>query len=72
MEEEVCVRLSVLGYGKKEEMLSSLSGELKRVKSRLCSGESENREEEKEEKVDKRSMLVLPWCGKVDESVCLN
>ncbi len=55
VEESVCVRLSGLGYGSKEEMLSSLSG--------VCRREKE---------VEKRSMLVLPWCGVVDESVCLN
>ena len=58
VEEEVCVRLSGLGYGSKEEMLSSLSG--------VSSCRIEKVVEES------RSSLVLPWCGKVDESVCLN
>tara|TARA_R110002012_G_C11541886_1_gene601508 strand:+ start:53 stop:946 length:894 start_codon:yes stop_codon:yes gene_type:complete len=61
VEEEVCIRLSVLGYGKKEEMLSSLSG--------VCRSEKVSELGVSEEK---RSSLVLPWCGKVDESVCLN
>jgi len=63
VEEDVCVRLSGLGYGSKEEMLSSLSG---------VSVSGREKEVEKECEGRSSSSLVLPWCGEVDESVCLN